>query len=129
MDRVQIVDFYINRIANEKFEIDQVRKDLEANNFEEEEIKIIVRLVDNELQRRLLKKGNDESRIELSGVGVILTSLGAAIMFLSYLGVIDSGHSRIWDMAPLLSGLSILFSRIIIGRTNKFNKRTPFDRS
>ena len=122
MDRARIVDFYLEKIDNEGFEIDQVRKDLEANKFEEQEIRIIVRLVDNELQKRLLTQRNTNSRMELSGVGVILTLVGAIILFLSYFGVINSGQSKIWDYSILLSGLSVLFYKNAVGRTNKFNR-------
>ena len=59
-DRSKIVDFYLERIKDKEFEISQVRSDLEKSNFEEAEIKVIVRLVDKELQRYLLVKTSNK---------------------------------------------------------------------
>ena len=54
MDRQQRIDHYINRLSEKGFEIYDVRRDLESQNVEEEEIKAILRAVDEELQKRLL---------------------------------------------------------------------------
>lgn len=112
MDRAKIVDYYIQKIENKEFEIYQVREELTKNNFEEEEIRIIVRLVDNELQRRLHTKSNDSSSNELIWIGTILTIVGAGITIATYTGIIDMGNSFLITYGPFLGGLSILMGGI-----------------
>ena len=58
MDRKQLIDHYLQRLTEKGFEIYDVRRELEKKNVEEEEIKIIVRAVDDELQARLLKSAS-----------------------------------------------------------------------
>ncbi len=53
-----MIDHYLQRLTDKGFEIYDVRRELEKQNVEEEEIKIIVRAVDDELQARLLKSAN-----------------------------------------------------------------------
>ena len=45
MSRAKLVDHYISRSREPGFEIDQIRKELAAHQIDEEEIKVIVRLV------------------------------------------------------------------------------------
>lgn len=78
-DRAKIVDHYLQQLEDPNFEITQVRKDLERNNFDDEEIRIIVMLVDRELQRRLLTNSSNKKAGELIYIGGILTALGAGI--------------------------------------------------
>jgi hypothetical protein len=109
-DRAKIVDFYLQKISDTGFEISEVRKDLERNNFDNEEIKVIVRLVDNELQRRLLKSANNEKAKGLVFTGAVITLVGIAITFGTYTGLIDMGNSFLIAYGPILAGLSILFT-------------------
>ena len=55
VDRKQRIDHYIQRLSDKNFEIYDVRRELEQQKVDEEEIKIIVRAVDAELQARLLR--------------------------------------------------------------------------
>ena len=47
VDRKQRIDHYIQRLSDKNFEIYDVRRELEQQNVDEEEIKIIVRAVDD----------------------------------------------------------------------------------
>ena len=58
MNRAQIVDYYIQKIDNKEFDIYQLKKELKEKNIEDQEIKVIAKLIDNEIQRRLLLKFN-----------------------------------------------------------------------
>ncbi len=109
-DRAKIVNFYLEKLSDKNFEISDVRRDLEKNNFQEDEIKIIVRLVDNELQRRELIKSNNKASIDLISIGAILTSLGAGITIATYTGLINMGNSFLIVYGPFLGGLSILMT-------------------
>jgi len=109
-DRSRIVDFYLQKITDRDFEIYQVRKDLESNNFNEEEIKVIVRLVDNELQRRALVDTNNKKASELIYLGAVITIVGLVITIGTYTGLIVMGNSFVILYGPILGGLSVLLT-------------------
>lgn len=108
MDRARVVDFYLQKINDKDFTILQVRQELEKSKIDEEEIKIIVRLVDNALQRRLVNiAANGKSR-ELIWIGGAITLVGSLVTILTYTGLIDMGNHFLVAYGPVLGGLSIL---------------------
>lgn len=109
MDRAKIVDFYIAKLDEPNFEISSIRPELEKNDFEEEEIRTIVKLVDNEAQRRLFTKASNSKSKELIWVGAFLTIFGAIITIGSYTGLIDMGNSYLIAYGPFFGGLATLF--------------------
>ena len=109
MNRAKIVDYYVNKLDEPSFEIYQVRQELEKNNVDEEEIRIIIRLVDSELQRRLLTKTENKRLNDVVWIGVVFTALGVGITIGTYTGVIDMGDHFLITYGPFLAGLSILF--------------------
>lgn len=123
IDREKIIAFYLGKISNKQFEIDQVRKDLEKSGFDADEIGEIVKAIDYELQRRLLHPLKPKKVSRLSGIGVILSVLGVVVIFLSRMEVIHFGTHPLIDLIPLLAGLSLLFSEKVRPRTEKFGRR------
>jgi hypothetical protein len=106
-----MVDYFIGKINDEKdFDISSVRKEMEQNNVPEDEIKIVVRLVDNELQRRITTKTTNTQSNELIWIGAAVTLVGAGITLGSYFGILDTGNSLIIAYGPFLSGIGILLA-------------------
>lgn len=112
MSRAKVIDHYIKKINVEGFDVYQIRKELEKNGLEEEEIKIIVRLVDNELQRSLKRKQESDRVKPAILIGLILTIVGAGITIATYTGIIDMGSSYLIVYGPFFGGLSILIGGI-----------------
>lgn len=110
MTRAKIIDYYLEKSLDENFEIDQVRKDLEAANVDEEEIQIIVRLVDNEIQKRVLTKSSDSGFLQLIYIGAVLAIFGAGFTIASYLGLINTGNGFLLVYGPFFGGISILLA-------------------
>ncbi len=108
MSRARIIDHYLKKINDEGFDVYQIRKELEKNEVDEEEIKIIVRLVDNELQRELTRKMDSNRTKPAILIGLILTTIGAGITIATYTGIIDMGNSFLIVYGPFFGGLSIL---------------------
>lgn len=108
MSRAKIIDHYLQKINEEGFDVYQIRKELEKNNVADEEIKIIVKLVDNEVQRGLKRKMESDSVKPVILIGLILTTIGAGITIATYTGIIDMGNSFLIVYGPLFVGLSIL---------------------
>jgi hypothetical protein len=109
-DRAKIIDYYFQRINNKDFEISEVRRDLEKNNYDEDEIRIIVKLVDNELQRRNLLYTNNRKANDLIYIGGTVTMIGIIITVGTYTGLIEMGNSFLIVYGPFFGGLSILLT-------------------
>lgn len=108
MSRAGLVDFYLKKAKEDGFEIDQIRKELESQNISDDEIKIIVKLVDSEIQKSVLKSSSKNKSKELIGIGAVLTILGLVITMGTYFGLIPSGNSFLIVYGPFIAGLSLM---------------------
>lgn len=108
MSRAKIIDYYLEKSQREGFELDEIWRDLTKNNVDEEEIRIIVRLVDNEMQRRMFHNSDGKQSNNLIWIGLILTVVGASITIGTFTGLLNTGRSFILAYGPFLVGLSIL---------------------
>ena len=108
MSRAKVIDHYLKKIREENFDVYQVRKELEKNNVDEEEIKIIVRLIDNEVQRATVRKQESENARPLVQIGIFLTVIGAGLTIVTYVGIIDMGDSFMLVYGPFFAGLSLI---------------------
>ena len=108
MDRAKILEQYLAKLDDKHFSIFDVRQELEKNKVEEEEIKVIMRLVDNELQRRTFSKSQGEKSKEIMWFGGVIFCLGLAITIGTFTGFIDMGNYFLVAYGPVLGGLSIL---------------------
>jgi hypothetical protein len=109
MERAKIVDHFLAKVSEKDFNIYEVRQELEKHNFEEAEIKQIVRIVDNELQKIHLIKSHNKKANDLMWVGGILTAIGAGVTLGTYTGLLPMGNSFLITYGPFLGGLSIFF--------------------
>jgi len=110
MDRVKIVDFYLEKIKLNQLDLYDARKEMEKNNVEEEEIKTIIRILDNELQKRMILEHENRTAKNIIAIGVVLTSIGAIFTIGTFTGIIPMGdNSFLLAYGPFLGGLSILF--------------------
>jgi hypothetical protein len=119
MDRKQTIDHYIQRLSDRKFEIYQVRKELEQQNVDEAEIKIIVRAVDDEIQRRLHTRSSKDYAGEFIRFGVVLMVIGGLITVASLTDLINTGNFLFVTYGPFFVGLSML----LVGLFKKANKK------
>ncbi|HQQ98175.1 MAG TPA: hypothetical protein PLX35_12985 [Cyclobacteriaceae bacterium] len=79
MDRARIVDYYLEKVDGKNFDLFDVRKEMEKNKIEEQEIKTIIRLLNNELQRRMIYEAQNKQASAIFWVGAVITVVGAAI--------------------------------------------------
>ena len=107
MSHQPIIDHYLERSLQPGFEIDQVRKELEANRVPETDIRMIVYEVDHALQLRLKEKTTQRQKTQLTLAGGILTVAGVIITVGSFLGFFSVG-SVIILYGPLFGGVSLL---------------------
>lgn len=119
MDRQQRIDHYIKRLSEKGFEIYDVRRDLESQNVEEEEIKVIVRAVDEELQKRLLAGATKDQAASFIRFGVILALIGALLLVLSATRIIYIGEYIFIGYGPFFIGLGMLFVGLLKKQRSK----------
>ncbi|WP_057938304.1 hypothetical protein [Algoriphagus resistens] len=108
MERAKIIDYYLQKINDKDFDLYNVRKELEKNNIGDDEIRIIVRLLDNEIQRRLLQGSHRDRSKEMIGIGAVLTLCGLAITIGTFTGILNTGDSILIAYGPVVAGISIL---------------------
>lgn len=107
MERAKIIDYYLQKVNDKDFDLYNVRKELEKNNIEDDEIRIIVRLLDNEIQRRLLQGSHLDKSKEMIGIGAVLTLVGLAITIGTFTGILNMGDSFLIVYGPVVAGISI----------------------
>jgi hypothetical protein len=114
----KLIAYYIEKSYEPDFRIDQIRKELEVENIEDEEIRTIVRIVDNSIQSRALTGYVNKSSNDLIYFGAFFTILGAAITIGTYTGIINMGNRFLIAYGPFLGGLSILITGILKKNTS-----------
>lgn len=111
MDRAKIIDFYLEKITLGQLDLYDARQEMEKNKVDEQEIKTIIRIIDNKLQKRMILEHENRTAKNIIAVGIVLTSIGAIITIGTYTGIIPMGKSSfLLAYGPFLTGLSILFS-------------------
>jgi hypothetical protein len=123
MDRKQYIDHYIQRLSDKKFEIYDVRRELEQQNVAEDEIKIIIRAVDEELQNRLLTIHGDQSSMFIR-IGIILMVIGAGIAIGAHSGILGLKSLSFFTYGPFFVGLSMLLVGLFKRRGRTSGKHT-----
>lgn len=108
MERAKIVDYYLKKINDKDFDLYDARKEMEKNNLEEDEIKIIIRLIDNQIHRSLAQNSHRDKSREMVGIGVVLTFVGAMITIGTYTGILNTGDSFLIVYGPVVAGISIM---------------------
>ena len=108
MDRQERIDHYIKRLSDKNFVIYDVRRELEQQNVEENEIKQIVSAVDTELQARLLKTSSRDYSGTFIRIGIVLISVGVTVWLATFIGVLNLGDFFIFVDGSFFGGLSVL---------------------
>ncbi len=119
MDKTQkIVEYFLEKLNEKDFDLSEVRKALEKENYPEEEIRSVIKILDNELQRRAFDKVNQSSRINLMGLGLVLIGIGLVVTVGTFTGLIPTGNSFVLAYGPILGGISISFSVYLSKKRN-----------
>ena len=74
-----MVDHYLEKAKEPDFEIDQIRKELESHGVDDEEIRVITYLVDNEIQTNMLNNAGAKAYNSAKLAGFALLLIGLAV--------------------------------------------------
>lgn len=110
MTNSELVDYFVGKLLRSEITFDKVRPELEQRGIAENDITIIVRQVDDELQTRLLSTSRSYS--QLAVFGIALTLVGIIITIASYAGwfSIARGYIVIIAYGPILTGIAMIFA-------------------
>ncbi len=78
-----MVDHYLEKAKEPDFEIDQIRKELEIHGVDDEEIRVITYLVDNEIQKNMLNSAATRAYNSAKIAGFALLIIGLAVFLLT----------------------------------------------
>lgn len=108
MTRQEWIDHYLQRISDKNFEIYQVRRELEQQNIDEEEIKQIVRAVDTKLQDHILRSATRDDGTGFVRMGAFLMVIGVLLGIAVFIGVINRSNFFLFAYGAFFGGLSVL---------------------
>jgi len=124
MTTSELIGYYIERVQRGEITFDKVRPELVQRGITENDIRTIVRQVDEELQNRMLSGHNSSNRLIVGGI-VVLT-IGLIITVSAYAGLFSTIRAYIgFGYVPILAGISMIISGIRRrnGKDAKFGSR------
>jgi hypothetical protein len=124
MTTSELVGYYIEKVRRGEITFDKVRPELVQRGITENDIRTIVRQVDEELQNRMLSGHNSSNRLIVGGI-VVLT-IGLIITASAYGGLFSTIRAYIgFGYVPILVGISMIISglRRRNGKDAKFGSR------
>lgn len=109
MTTSELIGYFVDKVQSGEITFDKVRPELEQRGIAENEIKAIVRQVDDELQNQAT---SGSSYNQLVIVGIAVTLVGVVITVASYAGFFSLTSSYVIVVAygPVLAGIAMIFS-------------------
>ncbi len=103
----KITDHYMAKALKGDFEMDTIRKELSGVDISEEDLKALIRKVDEVVQGNALSKKNKTKGKELTYAGLVAISIGVLSTLGTLLGIFDIGDSFIFVYGPIIGGTSL----------------------
>ncbi len=123
----EIVRYFTKKILSKEIEFDEVRKQLEVKKLDEQEIKELVKAIDQELLTNPYHREDKNYVINKDGgLGILFSILGVLLVGATSLDLIELGESWFWSFSLLISGLSIIFAKRVRKRGRKFTSKDKF---
>lgn len=109
MTTSELVQFFVDKIQRGEITFDKVRPELMSRGMAEDEIKLVVRQVDEELQNQLLS--GQKSSPQLTIIGIVTLAVGLVLTIGIYAGVFSSIRSyvAVFGYIPIVAGIAMIF--------------------
>jgi len=101
-----IIDEYVEKRKN-GLDFSEIRKELKNLNLTSEEIRIIVREIDNQVINDELYKSKNTLVNEMKYIGLFLMLGGGFVTVASYFGLIDTNGYYVISYGPIIGGYLI----------------------
>lgn len=126
MTTSELVGYFVDKVQSGEITFDKVRPELVQRGIAENDIKTIVRQVDEELQNQVLSGSSSYNQLVV--VGIAVTLVGIVITVASYTGLFSSTSSYVIVIAygPVLAGIAMIFAGLRRGKRKgqkKFGSR------
>lgn len=99
-------EYYTKKIEGQSFS--EIRKELEVKGLTKEQIKAVIRSIDNRVISGELSKSNKSAGRQLIYMGLVLTTLGLFITIGTYSGFINMGDSFMLSYGPIFGGVGLI---------------------
>lgn len=113
-NRAKTADFYFEKVAYGSLEFSKLRKTLENEDIEKEEIDFLVPYIDRKLLRVAQVQAAHKIGKNIFYSGLVLSVIGLVITLGSLFGLFDSKGIGIIAYGPIVGGLATTF----IGKSN-----------
>lgn len=109
MTTSELVQLFVDKIQRGEITFDKVRPELMSRGMAENEIRMVVRQVDEELQNRLLS--GQKFSPQLIVVGTVILALGLVLTIGIHAGLFSSIRSYValFGYIPIVSGIAMIF--------------------
>lgn len=107
--RAQTIDQSFQSIQSGEIEFSQLRSSLEKAKLAPEEVSLVVRQVDKQIQQAAIYKARRAQGRNIYLGGLIFSLLGLLVSVGTFLGLVGNGQYFIVAYGPLLSGLGIAY--------------------
>jgi hypothetical protein len=109
MTTSELVDYYVERLHRGEITFDKVRPELVQRGITENDIRTIVRQVDEVLQNRMVSGQTSSNRLIVGGIFV--STIGLIITISAYAGFFSTIRAYIgFGYVPILAGISMIIS-------------------
>jgi hypothetical protein len=109
MTTSELVQYFVDRVQRGEITFDRIRPELNQRGIAENEIKVIVREVDEKLQNQLLS--GQSSYAQLIVVGIVVVAIGLVLTIGVHTGIVTSIRSYVllFGYIPIVAGVSMIF--------------------
>jgi hypothetical protein len=124
MTNLELVDYYVEKVHRGEITFDKVRPELVQRGIAENDIRTIVRQVDEALQNRILSGRTSSNRLIVGGI--VIFTIGLIITVSAYVGLFSAIRAYIgFGYVPILAGISMIISglRRRKGKDARFGSR------
>jgi hypothetical protein len=131
MNDDELINDFVSRIMKGEITFDKIRPLLEGQGLDESRIKMIVRMVDDEIQKTLLANSTSSSADQVIRIGIILLVIGAVFTIGSVAGFFSLGNSylAIFAYGTLIAGLFLIVGGVKRKKKNLNQGSDPINRS
>ena len=130
MTNKELTDYFVDRIQTGEITFDKVRKELEKYGLPAEDIKAIVQIVDDSVQRELISNSKKNFFDQLIIFGIAIAVIGFVLTIGSFVGLFASGKDYLVIIAygPFVGGLSVIITAVRLKKRKNFHERSRYNK-
>ena len=107
----ELIEYFLQEKRNGKG-FSEIRSELVAMNVKEEDVKMILRLIDDEILNEEIVKSNKQKAKELIYIGAFIFLVGFIFTVSTFVGLIKMGDSFLLAYGPILAGAGVVYSGV-----------------